>query len=212
MLEDFQQDKNEQPLDPLSEGPSLTIGKKVGLACATVALVGLFIFFTGDSWSSNHKEAPTQDALSLELDALKARVAELEQKVLAQNLVQPLAQEQPLEAIPTERRAITPEVRLQSILEQELQETPAADETEFAQRAEPEPATVLPKRQQPVAPTSKQQIYVVKKGDSLSKISQKFYGTPNKWKKIVEANRDKLGHKNILKVGMTLVIPKEPRE
>lgn len=48
--------------------------------------------------------------------------------------------------------------------------------------------------------------YQVRRGDTLPKISSKFYKTPKKWKKIAQANgiRDP---KN-LKVGRTLVIPK----
>ncbi|MFA5794049.1 MAG: LysM peptidoglycan-binding domain-containing protein [Candidatus Brocadiia bacterium] len=53
------------------------------------------------------------------------------------------------------------------------------------------------------------QSYTVKKGDTLSKISQKFYGTANKRNIIVDANRDKLATESTtLKVGWKLVIPK----
>jgi nucleoid-associated protein YgaU len=51
--------------------------------------------------------------------------------------------------------------------------------------------------------------YVVKKGDTLSKISKKFYGTPNRWQMIYEANRDRIPNMNNLRVGTTLVIPQK---
>ncbi len=49
MLDDFRQEKQEQPLDPLSEGSPLPWGKKIGLLCFAIALIGLFIFFTSDT-------------------------------------------------------------------------------------------------------------------------------------------------------------------
>lgn len=52
-----------------------------------------------------------------------------------------------------------------------------------------------------------QRFYIVRKGDTLSKISKVYYGTPNKWYKIFEANRDLLDDPDILKPGMKLRIP-----
>lgn len=49
--------------------------------------------------------------------------------------------------------------------------------------------------------------YTVGKGDMLSTISQKVYGTSKKWQKIYDANRDVLKDPNALKVGMKLRIP-----
>ncbi|MDD5645325.1 MAG: LysM peptidoglycan-binding domain-containing protein [bacterium] len=57
---------------------------------------------------------------------------------------------------------------------------------------------------------SKQDTYVVKKGDTLWKISGKseVYGDPTKWQKIFNSNRDKLNDPKDLKPGMVLVIPR----
>lgn len=50
--------------------------------------------------------------------------------------------------------------------------------------------------------------YTVKKGDTLSSISKKFYGTVNKRNVIVESNRDKLATEaTTLKIGWKLFIP-----
>ncbi len=51
------------------------------------------------------------------------------------------------------------------------------------------------------------QIYVVQPGDTLSKISQKFYGAPSHYMKIFEANRDKLSDPNKIQPGQKLTIP-----
>jgi LysM repeat protein len=49
--------------------------------------------------------------------------------------------------------------------------------------------------------------YVVKSGDTLASISRKFYKTSARWKKIREANADKIDDPQDLKVGETLRIP-----
>jgi nucleoid-associated protein YgaU len=56
-------------------------------------------------------------------------------------------------------------------------------------------------------PIKTQRFYIVAKGDMLSTISQKMYGTTKKVDKIYEANRDVIKDKNRLKPGMKLVIP-----
>ena len=49
--------------------------------------------------------------------------------------------------------------------------------------------------------------YVVKSGDTLASISRKFYKTSGRWKKIRDANPDKIDDPENLKVGETLTIP-----
>lgn len=49
--------------------------------------------------------------------------------------------------------------------------------------------------------------YVVQKDDTLQKISMKFYGTSKKWKKIFEANKDRLKSPDKIYPGKSLRIP-----
>jgi len=49
--------------------------------------------------------------------------------------------------------------------------------------------------------------YKVKSGDTLSRISKEFYGDPNQYMKIFEANRDKLSNPDRIQVGQELVVP-----
>ncbi|MDR0595289.1 MAG: LysM peptidoglycan-binding domain-containing protein [Puniceicoccales bacterium] len=49
--------------------------------------------------------------------------------------------------------------------------------------------------------------HIVRVGDTLSKISQKYYGTSVHWKKIFEANQEAIPFPNALTVGQELVIP-----
>jgi nucleoid-associated protein YgaU len=47
----------------------------------------------------------------------------------------------------------------------------------------------------------------VQAGDNLSKISKHFYGDPNQYMKIVDANKDQLPDPDKIKPGMKLNIP-----
>lgn len=50
--------------------------------------------------------------------------------------------------------------------------------------------------------------YVVKAGDTLMKISKKFYGTNSKWRLIYNANLSIIKNPNLIRVGWELTIPK----
>jgi nucleoid-associated protein YgaU len=54
---------------------------------------------------------------------------------------------------------------------------------------------------------SKMVDYKVKKGDTLQKISQHFYGTTKKWNKIFNANKDKLSAPDKIIPGQIISIP-----
>jgi nucleoid-associated protein YgaU len=49
--------------------------------------------------------------------------------------------------------------------------------------------------------------HIVVDGDSLSRISLRYYGTPNRWQEIYDANRDSLAGANALRPGQPLRIP-----
>lgn len=53
------------------------------------------------------------------------------------------------------------------------------------------------------------QQYTVGKGDTLQKISQKFYGTTKKWQKIYQANRDALKGPDKIYPGQVINVPQE---
>lgn len=74
-----------------------------------------------------------------------------------------------------------------------------------ATSAEPEVETAAT---QPATTSARShKIYNVVAGDTLSKISKKFYGDSNYSDVIYEANRDSLSNPNALRIGQTLVIP-----
>jgi LysM repeat protein len=53
------------------------------------------------------------------------------------------------------------------------------------------------------------QTYTVKSGDTLSKISQQFYGNAHEYMRIFYANRDKLSDPDRIQAGQQLIIPPE---
>jgi len=55
--------------------------------------------------------------------------------------------------------------------------------------------------------TTAARTYTVQAGDNLSKISKHFYGDPNQYMKIVDANKDQLPDPDKIKPGMQLNIP-----
>ena len=56
----------------------------------------------------------------------------------------------------------------------------------------------------PVAP---RRTHLVVGGDSLAKLSQRYYGTPNRWQEIYNANREVIGANGALRTGTELRIP-----
>ena len=58
-----------------------------------------------------------------------------------------------------------------------------------------------------VEPTPEAQWYTVVKGDTLSKISKEYYGSPNEYMTIFEANKPMLSHPDKIYPGQMLRIP-----
>ena len=74
-----------------------------------------------------------------------------------------------------------------------------------ASTAKPKPQ---PKEHYAAAPAKDARTYVIQKCDTLQKISKKFYGTTDKWRRIYRANRDALPKgPDELPVGTKLTIP-----
>ena len=68
--------------------------------------------------------------------------------------------------------------------------------------SEPEPVHPAP---MPI--TAATRTYVVQPGDSVYRIAERVYGEPMQWKKIRDANKDRLGPDNQVRVGQVLLIP-----
>jgi len=80
---------------------------------------------------------------------------------------------------------------------------PPAAVTKSAPAQPPPPAAAA--KSTVAAPAARQ--HVVAEGDTLSKISRRYYGTPDRWPEILEANRDVLRDARNLPLGASLRIP-----
>jgi nucleoid-associated protein YgaU len=52
-----------------------------------------------------------------------------------------------------------------------------------------------------------QRFHIVRRGETLSAISQKYYGSADKWRKIFQANRQIIDNADKIQPGTKLVIP-----
>ena len=52
-----------------------------------------------------------------------------------------------------------------------------------------------------------QKFHIIRQGETLSEISHKYYGSANKWRMILDANRDVVKDANKLRPGTKLIIP-----
>ena len=62
-------------------------------------------------------------------------------------------------------------------------------------------------RPEPATPAGAARTHVVVEGDSLTRISLRYYGTPTRWQDIYQANRELLSEANALRPGQQLRIP-----
>ncbi|MHC4391266.1 MAG: LysM peptidoglycan-binding domain-containing protein [Planctomycetota bacterium] len=63
------------------------------------------------------------------------------------------------------------------------------------------------KRAEPASVASSDRTHTVAKGETLQKISMRYYGTTRRWPKIFEANKSALASPDKIKVGMKIQIP-----
>ena len=50
-------------------------------------------------------------------------------------------------------------------------------------------------------------IYMLRKGESLSRVAKAFYGDSKRWRDLVEANKDKIPDPDMVKAGTVILIP-----
>jgi len=86
---------------------------------------------------------------------------------------------------------------------------PAPMPSKSSPAREYQPIVIPPIEDVPVTPSGPQtyEEYTVEKGDTLQKISKKYYDSFAKWKRIQEANPDVLKDPNKIKPGMKIRVP-----
>jgi NitT/TauT family transport system substrate-binding protein len=108
-----------------------------------------------------------------------------------------LKEKSPVEKAPVSEARVKPEIA-------DEKTRPAAKQPSSEQ-----PQPVPPSERTVGSGATEAQQYVVKGGDTLSKIAQQFYDSMSKWPKIYEANRDQVKNPNYIYIGMKLIIPPE---
>jgi tetratricopeptide (TPR) repeat protein len=83
----------------------------------------------------------------------------------------------------------------------------AASREKYAESRE-EASRILDKQGIPaLAPRASGKMVRVLKGDTLRKISERVYGTQDRWREIFEANRTVLKNREDVRIGQTLIVP-----
>ncbi len=221
MLEQFRQDAQNEDVDFFQESSSRMSRKKLifFLTGSCLALV-LFLFLFGplsshDSQSGQNQKNVSQNEeqkrLETQLMILSQRLENLEAQLNPSQ-----AQIQPLNPVQDSLQFIaSEEPQSYAVKEQEKPFDGQMSDDAIKQMIlgaapiEPEPVKTIPP-QPSVKPANNYVMgttYIVQRGDTLSKISQKCYGTSQRWKEILDANKDKIPNVNGLKVGTKLVIP-----
>jgi NitT/TauT family transport system substrate-binding protein len=77
----------------------------------------------------------------------------------------------------------------------------------IATSEKPEPRAGAVKPAEPASMAESTGPYIVKAGDTLSRLAGRFYNSVNKWEKIYEANRDVVKNPNYIYIGQKLIIP-----
>lgn len=226
MLEQY---RNELPVEDKDLLPDTENGGRrrllfilAGAAFALVFFLFLMGVFRNNEEDSLVKDATapiTKDALVAmedKLQALSARIEKLEHGQEApktpiatqENVVAQPPLSSPEDAVAMTHQAlrqmINKEVLALTPQDQSSNEATAKKEVHKVAKAKAKKAKASTNA---VATSSKETVYVVQRGDTLSKISQRHYGTPNRWKVIYDANKERIANINQLKVGTSLIIP-----
>lgn len=82
--------------------------------------------------------------------------------------------------------------------------------TELSETPDIDTFVIVPENEASIIPATNDapQFYTIEKGDTLRKISLKFYGVATDWKKILNANQSIIKDSNRIKVGMKISIPR----
>ena len=150
------------------------------------------------------------DSVNAENAALAARLAAVESRVAAAQAEATRATET-LNALQRSSAQATNDLAATRALAQQLQGSNTVLASENYQlktmlaRSVGTPASVTPSVAASPVPATR--THVIASGDSLSRISQRYYGNASRWPDIYNANRDKIGADGVLRVGAELRIP-----
>jgi nucleoid-associated protein YgaU len=142
-------------------------------------------------------------SLSQQLDAAKSSIASLQVQAAATSQIAPL-QTEVRQAQDEASQLASENAQLRTRLELQAP-APGSTKPVPTRPGQATPAMTAP-APEPAAPAPVK-TYVVVEGDTLTRISKKFYGTSSRWQDILNANHSVLKDEKSLSVGSTLTIP-----
>ena len=233
--QDVRQDARPEENDPLSSSQA-GMGKRkflfslFGAAFAVIFFLFLMGIFRGEdseTVAANVTDSQKSKVLEEQLQSIMARLEKLENEVhshatapvsVASNSTPQVSQEPVIAQAMPELNSAEDAIAMtnqafRKLIAFETEKQKAGQEIAQVD-ALPKAKTIKPKKAKakPVATLASDQTYTVQRGDTLSKISQRFFGTANRWKTIYEANKERIPNVNHLKVGTSLVIPKDSKQ
>lgn len=145
------------------------------------------------------------------LGEAQAALAQLNTELLAQKEAR-LRAERSSDALRAQISTVISQASASTASGLQLAKAPAANASPTAElrlnterlRQEAPPAPPAPAEASPGTPAPRK--HTVRAGDSLETISQRYYGTPTRWRAIYEANPSLLGSGG-LKVGSEIIVP-----
>jgi septal ring factor EnvC (AmiA/AmiB activator) len=152
--------------------------------------------------ASLDKANSDNESLTQQLDAARATIASLQAQAAAAAQIAPLQ---------TELRQAQDEASQLAAANEQLRTRQALESPSPGSSRpvpmRPDQAAAAPAAPAAPAPPPPPKTYVVVEGDTLTKISRKFYGSSSHWEEILDANHDVLKDEKSLVVGSTLKIP-----
>ncbi len=107
-----------------------------------------------------------------------------------------------------EKRTERINVRRSSSQETVIEDVTIGEEDDqFSQKEDDVFQEEMPFEEELVYPEQEYTMYTIQKGDTLQKISRKFYGTTRKWKMIFNENQAKLKSPDKIRPGMQIKVP-----
>ncbi len=144
--------------------------------------------------TSTPTEKPTPEAKETPLDD--------RQKEMIENVIKILKEKKEKSIAPTPAKVI------ESVEKEVVKDNKKPQIKENIEKKESKIVTTKIKKEKPKKPQYK--VIVVKKGDTLASISERFYGNPMEFKRIIRANRDLKRGSTHLHLGQKLIIPMLP--
>lgn len=158
--------------------------------------------------ASLDKATSDSASLSQQLDAAHSAIASLQVQAAATAQIEPLRTElrqaqDEANRLSSENELLRTHIAIQSPGPGASKPTPSRPGRSPAVGAAPAPAPAAAAAPPPPAPKT----YVVVEGDTLTRISRRFYGSAGRWQDILNANRDIMKDERSLAVGSTIKIP-----